>query len=798
MHALLSDSRHALRTFRRSPGFTVAAVLSLALGIGGATAIFSVVDGVLLRPLPYPDADRIVKLGRTSPLGPNDSLSAADFLDIQGEATTLRHVAGYREDISDVTGSGTPNRVRGVQTTAAFFEVFSSPPLAGRMYTPADEGRGALAVLSEGFWRRQYGARADIIGTQIRINGVPTEIVGVAPAALRHPHEAEVWMLTPGRVPVSPIPTDGDDDRDVQYFTAVARLAPGAAPGDANAQLQAIGARLAEQFPDTNGGESFGARPFAASMVADVRTGLLVLLGAVTCVLLIACANVAGLMLARGLARRRELAVRASLGASSARLAQQLLTESLLLAIAGGAVGLLVAAWGIDLLLAMAPDGLPRLGDVRLDWRVATAATLATTVVGLLAGLAPAWQSARPRLNEDLKDGGRTGTTLRTRLRSALVVAEVAGALALLVAAGLMATSLSRLRGVEPGFRTEQVTAIPLPLPQSRYDGPAQGRFYNAVLERLHANPATARSAVVFPLPFRGNNAMAAVQIEGQPVLSRSEQQSAELNMVSPDYFETMGLPLLRGRAFAPSDVEGGLPVAIVNERMAGLFGDRDPIGRRVDLGMWVTVVGVVADARREALDVAPKPALFLPADQFTVPFMSVVVHSDLPAATLSSTVAAVVRELDPDLPVEPGQTMTEVLDASTGQPRFRTFILIAFATLALVLAVVGIYGLMSYSVAQRTAEMGVRVALGASPRQIGGLVLAHGLTLAGLGIGLGLATAAGASRALTSLLYETPPLEPRIFLGLSALLLTIAALACYVPARRAMRVDPAQALRGE
>ncbi|MCC7179045.1 MAG: ABC transporter permease [Acidobacteria bacterium] len=796
---IFRELRYALRSYLRAPGFAAVAVLTLALGIGGATAIFSVVDGILLRPLPYPEASRLVKLGRTTATGSMDgAFSAADFLDVRREGTSLVHVAGYREDISDLTGVGEPVRVPGVQTTAGFFDALGVTPLAGRVYTAADEARGGMAVISEGLWDRQFGRRSDVVGSQIRVNGIPTTIVGVVSASVRHPIKADLWNLAPGAVPTSPIPSGGLADREVQYFAALARLATGATMGDANAQLQAIGERLGQQFPETNRGESFHVRPLAATLVTDVRAGLLLLLGAVACVLLIACANVAGLMLARGLARRRELAVRAAIGASRWQIARQLMVEGLVLAAAGGAAGLILASWGVDLLVALAPQNLPRLGDIQLDWRVAGVASLATTAVGLLAGLAPVVQSSRPQVNEDLKDGGRTGTSIRTRFRSGLVVAEVALALILMIGAGLMATSLARLRAVDPGFHTTSMAAVDLPVPQSRYDGPAQGRFYSEVLGRLQDSPVTARSALVFPLPLRGSGASAAFDIEGRPSTGRPAQPIAELNIVSPDFFQTMGLRLVRGRGLASTDVEGRPPVVIINERLAREFGSEDPVGRRINLGDWITVVGVVSDARRESLAAAPQPALYLPYQQFVLPYMSLVVRTDASEAAVASAVKSVVRELDPDLPVETVRTIDQIVEASTDQPRFRTTILLAFSFLAVLLAAVGVYGLMSFSVSQRTSEMGVRLALGASPGQVGRLVLRQGLALAGLGVALGLAAAAGGGRLVASLLFDTSATDPAIYAGLAALLLTVAALACYVPARRAMRVDPMRALRAD
>jgi len=796
---LSQDIRYALRSLRRAPGFTFVALLTLALGIGGTTAIFSLVDGVVLRPLPYPSPDRIHRIVNVTAQDQNAAFAAADYLDVKRDTTAFASVAGFREDIIDLTGRGEPLRVPGVQTTPAFFDVLQAPPLVGRVYHEATDKPGTpVAVIGERLWRQQFGGDAGVVGTKVRLNGNPTEIIGVVAADVRHPIRADVWMLSPLEVPVSPIANeDGLASRDVSYFMAVGRLADSASLGAAREQLKATGARLAREFPDTNADQSFDAQPLAASLVSDVRGALIILLGAVAFVLLIACANVAGLLMARGAARRRELAVRTALGASRRQLVRQLMTESLVLALAGGALGLLVAVWALNGLVAVAPDNIPRLDEVVLDWRVALFTLAATLVVGVLFGLTPAMQASRPTLQTDLKDGGRSGTA-RTGARSAMVVAQVALALVLLIGAGLMLTSLFRLQTVDPGFRTTEMVSVELLLPQSRYDETRQRQFYTDVLERLRANPITAQSALLFPFPLSGSNARSRLRVEGQPERPRAEQTTAELNMVSPGYFQTAGLRLIRGRDFTERDGADATPVAIVNEASLPEFGGRDPIGQRVNLGTWITVVGVVSDARRQSLGTPPQPAVFLPFTQFVMPYMGVMVKTDRGAGATAGVVRAAVAGLDPELPVGDVRTIEQILSESTGQPRFRSFLIASFAGLALLLAAVGVYGLISFTVAQRVPEIGVRLALGADPWQVFRLVVGQGLRLAVLGVAVGLVAAAAAARLVSGLLFATSTTDPVIYASLAVLLLTMAALACYVPARRAMRVDPMTALRSE
>lgn len=797
---LSQDIRYALRSLSRAPGFSVVALLTLALGIGGTTAIFSIVDGVLLRPLPYSDSGRILRVARLAAAVRGTTFSAGDYRDLKKSATLLTAIAGFRADVVDMTGRGEPRRVTGLQTTAAFFDVFDAPPLLGRMYHEATDRPGTpVAVISESLWRQQFGADPNIAGVRIRLNGIPTEIIGVAPAFVRHPLKSDAWMLSPLDVPTSPFGGDADKtgSRDVNYFDVVARVSPARQVSDAVGELTAIGDRMARENPATNAEETLTGEVLASSMITNVRTAMFVLLGAMGFVLLIACANVAGLLIARGASRRREMAVRSALGAGRGRLVQQLLTESLVLAVGGGALGLLLSGWLVEALVALAPEDLPRLSEVGMDWRVAAFGCAATLIVGVLFGLTPAWQTSRPDLSTGLKDGGRGGTT-RSGLRSVMVVSQVALALVLSIAAGLMLTSFSRLRAVDPGFRVTEVVTVELLLPLARYNEADQRRFYAGVLDRLQANPITAQSAMLFPFPFGGGNAQAQFTVVGQPAKPRGQQLAADLNSISPGYLKTAGLQLIKGRDFTSADDEAAAPVALISESAVKEFNGRDPIGEQIDLGDPVTVVGIVSDARRSSLAASPNAAVYLPFKQFVLPYMGAMVRTDRGAAAVARAVKAAVAELDPDLPMGDVRTMEQIIERSTGEPRFRSSLIACFAGLALVLAAVGVYGLISFTVTQRIPEIGVRLALGASPTQVFSHVIGDGLRLAVIGIVLGVVAAIGATTAIRGLLFNTEAVDPLIYGGLSLLLLTMAALACYVPARRAMRVDPLTALHSE
>ena len=803
MPVIGQDVRYALRSLGRTPGFTLVALVTLALGIGGTTAIFSVVDGILLRPLPYPDPSRIVSVARVSTTSRADgAFAAADFIDYKRDTRSFAALAGFRQDIIDMTGGVEPIRLTTLETTAEFFDVLGLPPLMGRGYSESDRTGGArLVVISEAMWRQHLGSDPQVLGRTVRLNAVPYTVIGVMPERLEHPQKVDMWTLAPREVPTSPIPIEGDllASREVQYFQVVGRLGPDVTLDQANADLRGIGDRLGREFPDTNGGEWAEATPYHDELVGDVRGALLVLMGAVGFVLLIACANVASLLLARGTARRREFALRSALGARRGRLVRQLLTESVLLAGVGGVLGLLVAYWGIQALVALAPESIPRLDDVAVDPRVAAFAILSSAVVGVLFGIVPALQGARIEVVEALKDGGRTGTA-RSGAQKALVVAEVALALVLLIGAGLMLTSFSRLRAVDVGFNTSNLVVVFVPLPQARYNSDAQTQFYTRLLERLRANPVTTRSALVFPTPFGGGNARGGYSLEGAPEQQRSELPLVQINSITPGYFQTMGIPVLRGRDVELGDTKDRTGVVVINQTLANReWPDQDPIGKRLTIGGGLlTVVGVVADSKRSDLEGAQQPAVYMSHAAFALPFMGAVVRSELSESAITSAVRDAVRALDPELPVENADTLERILERTTGQPRFRALLITAFAAVALILAAVGLYGLISYTVAQRVPEIGVRLALGATPAQVGGLIVRQGLGLAGAGVALGIVGAVAATQLIEGLLFSVSATDPRVYSALAALLLSSAALACYVPARGALRVDPMAALRSD
>jgi len=809
---MANDLRYAIRTLAGNSGFTIVAILTLAIGIGANTAIFSVVDGVLLRPLPYPDPARLVQVMSSSASEAMSGLAAADFLDFQRDNHTLTALAGYRDDALTISASsGEPVRVHGTRVTVDYFDVFGTPAEIGRTFDRAGDAKTSepLVILSHMAWMQQFASDPQIPGRRVRIDGVPHTVVGVMPASFNFPEGSKAWVLSAKSVPPPPIDVPGDlvSDRNVHYFQAVGRLKPSVTPDLARTDLGAVASDLSQRFPESNGGRGISVLALQEKMVGDVRMVLLLLLGAVGVVLLIACANIASLLLARASGRQRELSIRAALGAGRGRLVRQLITESLLLGGVGGSAGLLLGYWAIALLLAVMPEGIPRADQIQLDARVAAVTLAVAFASALMFGLIPAVHASRTDASLALRDADRTTTSgsHRARSRAVLVLAEIALTSILLVSAGLLLNSLIRLQHVDPGFRAEQVTLISIPLPQSRYpDGKRQAAFYRRMLEAMAHRPEIQSAAILFPSPLEGRNAQGTFTIDGQALLKRADRPFTAIGSISGDYFHTLGIPLIKGRTFTKSDDAAAPAVAIVNTTLVRrYFAGQDPIGRRVRFGEdssenWITIVGVAADSRNVGLKDSPTPLLYVPYETFPLAFMGIITRSAAGAGTMATLARDEARILDPDLGIDRIVPLRDILDDSVAEPRFRTLLLAAFALIALVLAAVGIFGLMSYSVAQRTREIGIRVALGATAWQVILPVVGEGLWLAVGGIALGVLGSLAVSQLLRTFLYNVRPTDPVTYAAVGVLLLGVALVATLIPSRRAARVDPIVALRSE
>jgi putative ABC transport system permease protein len=804
--------RNSIRSLAGNPGFTIVAVLTVALGIAANTAIFSVVNAVLLRPLPYPDPGRIVQVWVSDAESARGNHGPPDFLEFARRTQTLERLAGYREDAFNIAPEGRePVRVTGALVTVDYFDVLGSPAAAGRTFNrQADANRtDPVAIISHKTWRDTLPADPAVIGRLLRINGVAHTVLGVMPAGFDYPLGAEAWILSPKPVPPPPVDVEGDllEQRSLQYFLAIGRLRPNATVEQAQAELGAIAAEIAQRHPKTNTGRGVLVESLHDRIVGDVRRALLVLLAAVAVVLLIACANVASLLLARASGRQRELAIRTALGATRGRLVAQLLQESLLLAIAGGAIGLLLGVWAVDLLVALIPDGVPRVKEVGLDSRVVAVTLLISLASATLFGVVPSLQASKPDANSVLRDGGDRASTAgrrRARTRATLVVIEVALTLVLLVSAGLLANSFLRLQRTDPGFATDRVTLVQMPLPQGKYvDGKSQAAFYQRLLEGLKTRGEIEMAAVAFPNPLSGSNASGSFTIEGRPANTRAERPRANLATISPDYFRTMGITLIAGRHFTEQDRDPAPTPIIINAVFARRYWPgENPIGKRIRFDdsqdQWLTVVGVAADSRNRGLDAEPEPLMYIPYHTFTLPFMSLVARSQQGTGAVASAVRAEVRKLDPALPIDSVQPLEEVVSESVAEPRFRALLLTAFATAALALAAIGLYGLISYSVAQRTREIGIRVALGARPAQVVGPIVREGMTVAVIGVGFGLLGSLAATKVIAAFLFGIEATDPLTFGAVAALLLLVALLASYIPSRRALQVDPLVALKAD
>jgi putative ABC transport system permease protein len=794
---ILRDVRYAIRQLARTPGFTIVAVLTLALGIGASSAIFSVVNGVLLRPLAYPNPDGLVRVHELLQKFGRFSVAPATFLDWRQQNTVFEHIAAFNATGATLVGSTGAERVAGGLVSWDMFDLLQVAPALGRTFRPEEDapGRDSVVVLSHRMWQQRFGGDAGILGRSVTLSGMPVTVIGVMPASLAFMPEAEFWR---------PLALAANPTRGGHFLAVIARLKPGITVEQAGAEMKTISERLAVQYPQFSANESAEVIGLQENIVAGVRPALLTLLSAVAVVILIACANVANLLLVRASVRGKELAIRTALGAGRGRLVLQMLSESIVLALAGGGVGLLLAYLAIRPIQTLSAGSIPRVADISIDGSVLAFALGVSLATGILFGLAPAWQASRNTIGSVLKEGGRSSTGAGGRwVRNGLLVAEVAMSIVLLVGAALLLRSFARLTSVDPGFRPERVLAFRVALPNSSYpQDPHKIGFFARLLEGLESLPDVAAAGMTQSLPMRGDY-MLSFTIQGQPEPKPNEGPSANYRVVSPGYFEAMGIPLVRGRAIASRDGEKAPKVAVVDQKFVDRhFPDRDPIGQGIDIGNgtdgFYEVVGVAGSIRDASLEANPAPTMYVPYDQDPFSGMWVVARTAGNPAGLAASVRQTIQNIDRTLPAFAMTPLATVVSDSLAQRRFSMLLLGLFAFIALFLAAVGLFGVVAYSVSQRTQEIGLRMAIGAQRGDVLRLVVGGGMTLAVAGVFLGIACALAVARLVATMLYEVTPFDPVSYAATATVLLVVAALACYVPARRAMRVDPIVALRQE
>jgi putative ABC transport system permease protein len=794
---VLRDVRYAVRQLIATPGFTIVAVLTLALGIGATSAIFSVVHGVLLRPLPYQDPDRLVRVHEIVPQYGRFSVAPATFLDWRQQTGAFARLAAYTGGSATFVQNDNPERVPNAVASWDLFELLGIKPSLGRGFR-ADEdapGKNTVIVISYGMWQRRFGADPNVLGRSVTVNGVPVTVVGVMPPEFYFPtRETEFWQ---------PIALNAANaSRGGHFLGVVARLKPQVTLAQATAEIKEISERLARQYPDASANESAEIVPLHEQVVGRIRPALVMLLSAVTFVTLIACANVANLLLVRASVRAKELAIRSALGAARRRLVLQMLTESLVLSIAGGACGLALAFLAVKPIQTLSAGSIPRAADIAIDVPVLMFVFAVSMLTGILFGLAPAWHAARGSLVEMLKEGGRSSTGSGGRwVRNSLLVAEVALSIVLLVGAILLLRSFARLTNVDPGFRADHVLSFRIALPPTTYKGDgALVAFYDRLLGDLRGLPGVTSAAMVQSMPMRGDYLLS-FEIQGRPPSKPGESPSANHRSISPDYFRTLGVPLIRGRTFTDRDAEKAPMVAIVDDAFVRrYFPDEDPIGRGLDIGNgtdgYYQIVGVVGDVHYDSLDSKATPTMYVPFRQDVFSSMWVIARTGGDPAQLSSAVRQTVREIDRGLPVFSMTPLGDVVTSSLAQQRFSMLLLALFAGIAVFLAAVGLYGVVAYTVNLRTQEIGVRVAMGARSGQVLALIVGGGMKLAVVGVVIGLAGALTVAKIAKIALFGLTSLDPISYLITSTVLLAVAALACYIPARRATRVDPIVALR--
>ena len=808
METLLKDIRYAARVLLQKPGFTAIAIVALALGIGANTAIFSVVNGVLLRPLPYRNPDQLVHVHRMQPPIERGPISRPDFFEWQEKQEVFGDIGAYHFQILNLTGKDQAERLIAARVTGNFFSLFDVPPATGRFFTTSDDqpGSNRVAVIGFGLWQRRFGGDPAIVGQTITMNGDSYTVVGVAPASFQFPRRIEVW--TPA------VLAGQKATRGSNYLKVIARLKAGVSEPQAEAQMNQITAALAQQYPDNDTNLTVKVVPLLEEQVRNLRGLLMIMLGAVGFVLLIACANVANLSLARASARTREFAVRTALGASRGRIVRQLLTESLILSLIGGALGVLLSILGVDLLVKLAPANLPRVNEVSVDRWVLGFTFAVSLLTGVIFGLAPALQVSKPDLNAALKEGSRGSSdgAHRGLLRRGLVVAEIALSLILLVSAGLLIGSIRRLTQVNPGFDPQKSLAADVSFPLAAAASDASdgseavqqaANFLAEAQRKIGALPGVQAVGAINDLPVTGRGSVnGGFNIEGRPPYGAGEQPVAEFRQVTPEYFRAIGIPLKRGRELSDADAVKKPENVLINETFAKLFfSDEDPIGKRVLAldGQPHEIVGVVGDARQWGLDTDASAEIYFSFSQQSLgQEASLVVRAISDPASIAGSVRGAIAEVTHDAPVTKVRTMNQVVDESTAQRRFNMILMTIFACVALVMASIGLYGVISYSVGQRTHEIGIRMALGAPRSSVLKLVLKSGMSLAIVGVVIGAVAALGLTRLIASLLYGVSPTDPVTFVVIALLLTGVALIACFIPAHRATRVDPMVALRYE
>jgi putative ABC transport system permease protein len=795
------DVRLALRRFVKAPGFTLVALLTIALGIGATSAIFTVVNAVLLTPLPFPQPDRLVGVFQVWK-GERAVFTPPNFLDLQAQTKTLAASAAYTDMGMTLTGAGDPLRLRAIEVTAGFFDVLQTAPLHGRTLLRDDNtpGKHHVVVLSHSLWRSRFGGRPGVVGERVTLDATPRTVVGVMPEGFLWPLNAELW-----------VPAEYDENytktnRGAWYLDAIARLAPGVSLEASQAEIATIGRQLEQQFPEANKDLGMTTYPLLDSIVEESRTALMVLLGAVGVVLLIACANVANLMLARAASRDNEFAVRAALGAGRARLIRQLLIESLLLAGLGAVLGLALSEAGLRVLLALKPTGIPRISTISINTTVVWVTAAMAMGTGLLFGLVPALHASRVTLTDSLRERGRAASGAGgRRTRAALVVAEMSLAVLLLVGAGLLIRSFARLTNVDPGFDPSNAVTFAVGLPESTYDTDAKRTvFYDRVRSELASLPGAAGVAAVLTVPPNATQFSLTFSVKGRPPKPPGQQDAFEVRVADHNYFRLMGIPVTRGRAFTADDRAGSPQVALLTESAVRRhFAGEDPIGKFIEVG-WRRndsrvageVVGIVSDVKSHGLDQDAPAQIYFPVAQVPTESMAFVMRTATAPESMLQAARAAVGRVDSALPVNRLETLEEHVAASVAQRRFFMLLLVTFASVALILAAIGIFGVLSYLVAQRTREIGIRVALGARRGTVIAMVLRQALSSAGLGVTIGILAAMGLSRYMKTMLFDLTPTDPLTFTVVGATLLGVALVAAWIPARRAVTVDPTSALR--